>query len=434
MLKTDKKLKALIPPLMENEFKSLRQSILEHGCREAIIAWNGFIADGHHRHQICTDCGVDFRVDTETLAGKSREEVVEWMCHNQMARRNLTDIARSDLLGMMYNARKAQVPNPEGAGGKSGKIVGGQNDHQQKTCQQIADETGVSEKTVRRAGELADSLDKIAESGIDRSEFTNGKRKIQKGAIVALGKIAKADPEKAKRIWQKVDDQGPTSGAIKSAIREVENEDKAETIEATESDLVQIHLGDFRELSKDIPDESVDIIITDPPYPKEFLDTWDGLGEMASRILKPSGFCIAYSGKQHLDECIARVCSTDKMAFYWQVIFLQTVTPTIHPRKVNTKYKPILIFQKKPVKAAESYFVDVIEGDGVEKDGHEWQQSENGFAWLINTFTNVGDLIVEPFSGGGTCPAVASKLNRRCIAYEIDEKSHAASCERVFAP
>jgi DNA modification methylase len=119
------------------------------------------------------------------------------------------------------------------------------------------------------------------------------------------------------------------------------------------------------------------------------------------------------------------------------MVFLQTVTPTVHPRKVNTKYKPILIFQNVPagekVRAHDRYFVDVIEGKQVEKDAHEWQQSADGLEKLIDTFTNVGDLILEPFSGGGTTALVARMKERRCIAFEVDEKAFKASVGRVFA-
>ena len=71
-------------------------------------------------------------------------------------------------------------------------------------------------------------------------------------------------------------------------------------------------------------------------------------------------------------------------------------------------------------------------GEKVEKAQHEWQQSENGFAWLIERFSRPGQRILEPFSGGGTCPVVAKQMQRKCLAYEIDEKAHAASCARVF--
>jgi len=110
--------------------------------------------------------------------------------------------------------------------------------------------------------------------------------------------------------------------------------------------------------------------------------------------------------------------------------------PTIHPRKVNTKYKPILVFQNVPdgekIRAHDRYFIDVIEGEKVEKEAHEWQQSADGVEKLIDLFTNVGDLIFEPFSGGGTTALVARQMDRRCIACEIDEKAYKGSLARVF--
>ena len=50
----------------------------------------------------------------------------------------------SVLRGRIYNRRKKAVPNPEGAGGKSGKIVKGQNDLHQSTAEQVAKAVGIS--------------------------------------------------------------------------------------------------------------------------------------------------------------------------------------------------------------------------------------------------------------------------------------------------
>ena len=67
-----------------------------------------------------------------------------------------------------------------------------------------------------------------------------------------------------------------------------------------------------------------------------------------------------------------------------------------------------------------------------EKDAHEWQQSADGVEKLIDIFTNVNDMIFEPFSGGGTTALVARRMNRRCIACEIDKKAYQGSVARVF--
>jgi hypothetical protein len=424
VLTVDPFFQRLIPPLTDGELSVLEASVLKDGCREPLVVWKGHntIVDGHNRYAICEKYGLAFRTVEQEF--EDRDEVVRWMCINQLGRRNLTDLARADLRGIYYNSIK-RAPHRPKKGTQKEDLSG-------KTDVAVARADGVHKSTVGRDVKLANSLDIVVRVvSVERSEFTSGHRKIRRGDILSLAEAAGEDPDAAKRAWAKVVEQGPTCGAIRAALREVRNETAVETLTESSDALIEMIHGDFYERSTSLATESVDAIITDPPYPQQYLPLWDQLGEMAMRTLKPGGWCIAYSGKQHLDQVIRKMTDAG-LSFYWQIIFKQTVTATIHARKVNTVYKPILVFQKPPITPPESYFMDIIQGHGIEKDGHQWQQSENGFATLIEQFTNVGDLIVEPFAGAGTCPAVAKKLNRRCIAYEIDEGSHAISCQRIF--
>jgi len=52
---------------------------------------------------------------------------------------------------------------------------------------------------------------------------------------------------------------------------------------------IDLRHGDFKEVLADIPDGSVDCIITDPPYPYEFIECWSDLAVFAKRVLKPNG-------------------------------------------------------------------------------------------------------------------------------------------------
>lgn len=424
MPSVDENLRSLIPPLDASERDLLERSIREEGCRDAIVVWKeaDVIVDGHNRWDICQGLGLEPPVCY--LSFEDETDAIEWMCVNQLGRRNLTDAARSDLRGKRYNNQKQR----QGGDRRSSA----HNDHMNgRTADLIAAQDNVSSPTVRRDAEFSAALDVLARLGVDRQEITSGKRKVKKNAVVQLADLAKKDQAAAQAAWNRVIAEGDSAGAIKAAIRDVKNEKAAAAIADTSDDLVTLHHGDFAILSADLAGGSVDAIITDPPYPAEFLPQWDRLGEVAMRVLKPGGWCIAYSGKQHLDQVMRRMTDAG-LAFYWQIVFAQTVTPTVHPRKVNTTYKPILLFQKPPITPPDAYFRDTIKGQQVEKDGHEWQQSYDGFAWLIETFTNVSDLIVEPFSGAGTCPVAARDLSRRCIAYEVDATAHAASAARLW--
>jgi 16S rRNA G966 N2-methylase RsmD len=424
MPSVDPKLRSLIPPLDPTEKQLLEASIVAEGCRDAIIVWaeRDLIVDGHNRWDICQKHGLQPPV--RELPFEDEHAVIEWMCVNQLGRRNLTDAARADLRGKRYNNQKAAQGGDRRSSGHNDNLNG-------STANRIATDDGVGIRTVTRDAEFSAALDRLGDLGVDRQDITSGKRKVKKNAVVALAKLAEDDPDAARQAWDRVVAEGDTAGSIKAAMRDVRNAKAAENIRQTGDDLVQLHLGDFALLSDILEDGSVDAIITDPPYPAEFLPEWDRLGDTAMRVLKPGGWCIAYSGKQHLD-VVMRKMTDAGLAFYWQVIFKQTVTATIHSRKVNTTYKPILLFQKPPITQPEGYFMDIIQGRGMEKDGHEWQQSEDGFAWLIERFTNVGDLILEPFSGAGTCPVVARSLSRRCVAFEIDPQAHAASAARLW--
>ena len=103
-IKVDAELKALIPPLSKQEREQLEQNIIENGCRDPLVVWNGLIVDGHNRYEICTRLGIDYKVVEIDL--QDRNAVEDWMDANQLGRRNLTPDAFKMLLGRRYNRMK----------------------------------------------------------------------------------------------------------------------------------------------------------------------------------------------------------------------------------------------------------------------------------------------------------------------------------------
>ena len=65
-----------------------------------------------------------------------------------------------------------------------------------------------------------------------------------------------------------------------------------------ETYLDTITTGDALELSRDLPEESIDLVFCDPPYLKRHIETgiYSWLAEEAARVLRPGGFCLAYTG------------------------------------------------------------------------------------------------------------------------------------------
>lgn len=88
-IRIDPEFEALIPPLSEDEFKQLRENILEaNEVYDPLITWNGVLVDGHNRWKIIRENpGIAYKV-TDVLF-LNRNEAILWIINNQLGRRNL---------------------------------------------------------------------------------------------------------------------------------------------------------------------------------------------------------------------------------------------------------------------------------------------------------------------------------------------------------
>ena len=119
----DQEFRDLIPPPSAQELENLEESLLREGCREPIIIWDQTIIDGHHRYEICSRLGIPF--ETRIMCFPSREDVISWICLNQLSRRNLSEEAYRYLIGKRYDAEKVmnQRKNASGSNQYSGPVV-----------------------------------------------------------------------------------------------------------------------------------------------------------------------------------------------------------------------------------------------------------------------------------------------------------------------
>lgn len=393
-----KEFKDLIPPLTKEEFKQLENNCMSEGIREKILTWNGFIIDGHNRYEIATRWDLDF--ETENKHFDNEEAVKEWMILNQFGRRNLSNYQRSVLALELEDVFKEKAKD-------NLKLSGGR---------------GVKGKQISaevKPIETRKELSKVASVSHD--------------TIAKVKKIQEKAPEEVKEKLR----TGEVS--INAAYKEIKKEEKKAEKENERDRLAEIgknkkieidfRLGDFEEVFKDIPDGSIDCIITDPPYPKEFIEVWSKLSRFAKRVLKPNGYCISYSGQMHLPEVMKRM--GENLDYYWSFALMHTGSrQLINGRSLFCGWKPILIYQNGFSKL-KTPFDDFINGSGMEKKHHNWQQSEMELKHLIDNFTVEGDTILEPFAGSGTTILAALKNNRNVIGAEINEKSFNIAKQRI---
>ncbi len=74
-----------------------------------------------------------------------------------------------------------------------------------------------------------------------------------------------------------------------------------------------------------------------------------------------------------------------------------------------------------------------VGGSGEDKRFHEWGQDELSAVTVLEAFSEPGDLVVDPFLGGGTNGAVCSAMKRRFIGCEIDEETFQVARDRIVS-
>ena len=159
-----------------------------------------------------------------------------------------------------------------------------------------------------------------------------------------------------------------------------------------------------------------DFIITDPPYPKEYLHLYEVLAYRASEWLKEGGLLIAMCGQSYLDEIYAMMGK--HLEYYWTSCYLTLHQPTpLRTRNVNTTWKPLLVYAKG--RYSGKIFGDVYQSPQPAKDNHTWEQSIDGMYQIVKQVCLPGQYVLDPFCGSGTTGLAV--LKHGCLFDGIDK-------------
>lgn len=360
--------KNLIPKLKTQEHEGLEKSILKEGVRDALLVWNDTLIDGHNRLEICEKHNIEYR--NEQIQFQNEDEAKVWIIENQLARRNLNEWQEYGL-----KSQKREILQAKGKENKLGR------------------------------GKVLSTIDK-----------TNTRNEISKDLGWSTGKVAQADIVSKKatpEIKQQLENNDIT---IHGAYKEIKKKQRTEEIKKNRQELAKqgesvtasekwnIYHGDIRTWQAN---KQYDFIITDPPYPREYLPLWGILADRASEWLKDGGLLIAMSGQSYLNE-IHKLLS-EHLDYYWTSAYLTPGQPTpLRHVNVNTTWKPLLIYKKGEYKG--KIFGDVFKSDGNDKENHKWGQSESGMIDIISKICLPGQSILDPFCGAGTT-GIASLKN-----------------------
>ncbi len=396
-IKINPKFKNKIPELQESEFKQLEENIVQYGCREPLVVWNGFIVDGHNRYVICIKHNIPYQIKEEHF--ESEQDAIMFVIKNQLGRRNISAYQRAVLAlefeDMFTEKAKENLKLSEGRGKKGSQI----SDKVIDTKREVAKLANLSHDTIMKVKKIQNSL-----THERREQLENKEKSINE-------------------IYKEIKQQ-ESSERIKKERTEVAESAKNLPL----NERTNLIIGDIEkvELSK-----KYDYIITDPPYPKEYLFLYEILAKRSNEWLKDGGLLIAMCGQSYLDE-IYRLMSKH-LDYYWTGCYLTQGQPTpLRHRNVNTTWKPLLMFIKKGDMYKGKIFGDVFRSDGNDKSFHKWGQSESGMQDIIQKITSEGQSILDPFCGAGTTGVASVRLNRLFDGIDIDEESINISKARIY--
>ena len=232
-LRIDEEFVALIPPLTDDEYSRLEQSILTEGCRDPIITWNGIIIDGHHRFKICKMHNIDFQIAQKEFA--SRKEVFLWMIQNQLARRNLNDFQRIEIVRKYENAVKALAKLRQGTRNDLFSLNVNQGDNIQvklpeSETEQSRDKlgklAGVSGSTYEHASKVIDKAPTPIVNAAQNNEIS----------INTAYQTTKLPEPKQTEIAQRIE-HGENPKAVISEVRSRNSKSEADTTANTSDDI-----------------------------------------------------------------------------------------------------------------------------------------------------------------------------------------------------
>lgn len=195
-------------------------------------------------------------------------------------------------------------------------------------------------------------------------------------------------------------------------------------------DNIALYHGQFQDVMASLPEASVEAVIADPPYPKEYLPLWGPLAEHSARVLVRGGSLLSIVPHYALPSILATVGVNLK--YRWTLCMRQS--SGAHPRMamgIEICWKPIVWWVKDAWPSGRGFKADAFDSVDPGRDKiHRWQQSLEWARYCLR-FVPDGGLVVDPLMGSGTLPLVCLEQGRPCIGIDSDEASCQIAAQRL---
>jgi len=233
--------------------------------------------------------------------------------------------------------------------------------------------------------------------------------------------------------------------------------------------MIDLRLGDCLEVMKTIEDNSIDAIITDPPYGTTACK-WDSvidfelMWEQLNRIIKPNGPIVLFGSEPFSSALRMSNIKNYKYDWKWDKVIgsgfqVAKYKPMMRSEDVcifgtggKVNYYPIKIKRDKPIKGyavnnslsnplanadkkVRTYThknpTNILEFKKVKGTVHPTQKPVDLMEYLIKTYTNENETVVDFTMGSGSTMVACKNLNRNGIGIEKEEKYFKIARERI---
>jgi site-specific DNA-methyltransferase (adenine-specific) len=246
---------------------------------------------------------------------------------------------------------------------------------------------------------------------------------------------------------------------------------------ADNSNTIDLYHGDCLEVMKDIPDGSIDMVLTDPPYGTTYC-RWDSvipfdtMWEQLKRVIKPNGAIVMTSSQPFTTTLIAsnmemfkycwvwekNKCGNHMMAKYVPLKYTEDVLVFSNGGINNNSHNPVpynpqdLVVVDKNVKGFKqkidginrynrlgndrhqkfsNYPKNIIRFSSVNKPVHPTQKPVELMEYLIKTYTNEGETVLDFTMGSGTTGVACKNLSRSFVGIELDKDYYDIAKDRI---
>lgn len=194
--------------------------------------------------------------------------------------------------------------------------------------------------------------------------------------------------------------------------------------------------GDFREVAKQIRDESVELIKTDPPYGEREVPLYEALGQLGMEKLIPGGSLVTFIGTYNLPANVQAILKSG-LKYHWMLYVKHSGRHSqMYQRHVFVNGKPLFWFVKgdKPNESLiQNPIHDFIESKPQDKIFHKWEQSTVEAEHIIkHLILENYSTVLDPMMGSGTNGVAALKLNRKFIGIEINPETFEIAKKRIM--